>query len=151
MEDHEQGIVIGTSSTGKNGGIVAEDTSTLRFSISMSSEPGGKRANATFWLLVKGVALIATGFLASMGMGFVCVIRNALQPYPDDFKFAHEVPAAVYAAFFAVMVIWVFFAARFAWRNRTWLGLSLSAAAFIVFALKADNVLKFAYPVCNPF
>ncbi|ESQ74545.1 hypothetical protein [Asticcacaulis sp. AC402] len=117
----------------------------------MTSELEVKRNRATVWLIVKGVVLIVTGFLSSIGMTFVCVIRNALEPSDRDFTFMHEQPAAVYAAFFAVMVIWIFFAIRFAWRNRNWLGLSLSAAAFIVFALKADDILKFAYPVCNAF
>jgi hypothetical protein len=71
------------------------------------------------WLIVKGVALITTGFLVSVGMTFVCVVRNALQPYHGDLKLAHELPTAIYAALFTVMVIWVLVAARFAWRNRT--------------------------------
>lgn len=118
----------------------------------MSSEPKGKRTGTPVWLIIKGVALIAAGFLASIGMTFVCVIRSALQPYSySDLELTHGLPVAAYAAFFATMLAWVFFAARFAWHNRTLLGLSLSAAAFIVFALSSNNVLRFAYPVCNAF
>ncbi|MDV6329993.1 hypothetical protein [Asticcacaulis sp. 201] len=117
----------------------------------MSSEPNGKRPANPIWLIVKGVALTVTGFLAASGMTFVCVIQNSLHPHHLTLKLAHEQPAVFYAALFAVMFIWLLIAARFSWRNRTRLGLSLSAIAFIVFAIEAVNVLKFAYPVCNAF
>jgi hypothetical protein len=49
------------------------------------------------------------------------------------------------------MIIWILIAGRFAWRNGSWLGRGISVIAFVVFAVNAANVLRFAYPVCNAF
>ncbi len=117
----------------------------------MSPNDTIKQNHAPIWVIVKGIVLIATGFLASVGMTFVCLIGRYLDPAWDKLGFVQEMPETLYAALFAAMMAWLFFAIRFAFRNRTLLGLSLSAAAFIVFAITADNVLKMAYPVCNPF
>ncbi len=121
------------------------------------SGPDARRPGAPVWVIVKGVALIATGVLASEGMTFVCAIGNAvgaaLHPYHGigqaDVRIMGELPLPVYALFFAAMGVWLVFAARFGWRNRTWLGLSLAAVALIVFAYCAVNVLMLEYPVCN--
>jgi len=112
------------------------------------------KMGATFWLIVQGVALTVTGFLAAIGMTFVCYVRYKIfvstQTHPFDFG-DRIMPGAVYMTLFALMAAWVVIAGLFAWRNRTRLGLILSVIAFIVFALSANNVLRFAYPVCNAF
>jgi len=110
-----------------------------------------EQKRAPIWVVVKGIALTATGFLTSGGMTFVCLMGRYLDPAWDKLGFVQEMPETLYAALFAAMMAWLFFALRFALRNRTLLRLSLSAAAFIVFAIRAENVLKMAYPVCNPF
>ncbi|WP_349320297.1 hypothetical protein [Asticcacaulis sp. MM231] len=108
------------------------------------------KISATPWLIIQGVALIVTGFLAAIGMTFVCVVRNYI--YTGTYKILGVDPGIpVYATFFALMVAWVAIACVFAWRNRTRLGLALLVIAFLVFALSAQNIYRFAYPVCNAF
>jgi len=85
-------------------------------------------------------------------MTFVCLVSGYLQhPSPGGTKVGPDIPAAIYAAFFLAMIIRVLIAGRFAWRNRSRLGTGISVIAFIVFAINAANVLRFAYPVCNAF
>src|SRR3569623_1129622 len=92
------------------------------------------KIGATSWLIVRGVALIVTGFLAAIGMTFVCFVQNRTFAATHDVLNIDTTPGAVYATFFALMAAWVVIACMFAWRNRTPLGLVLSVIAFIVFA-----------------
>lgn len=119
--------------------------------MSIPTGSNGKRTGAPYWVIVQGAALTATAFLASSGMSFMCVMRNFDQLYGNNLNIAQTMPAPVYAGFFAAMLIWLFLAGRFAWGNRSWLGMSFSAAAFIVFAFTATGVIRYAYPVCNAF
>lgn len=117
------------------------------------------KIGATSWLIIRGVALIISGYLAAVGMTSVCRVRNHINANAFDassagygsLQIGADIPDAVYVAFFIVMAVWIFIACVFVWRNRTRLGVTLSAIAFSVFVLNAYNVLKFAYPVCNPF
>lgn len=119
------------------------------------------KIGATLWLIVRGVALIATGYLTANGMTFVCVVRGYIYGYIHNIHSTPEgslkvgpaphTPDVVYATFFIIMLVWLVIACAFAWRNRTRLGVVLSIIAFSVFAFSALNVLQFAYPVCNPF
>lgn len=118
----------------------------------MALKPEVKRTGAPARLIVKGVALTVTGFLASIGMTFVCLISGYIQMAGQrELAFYQEMPGALYAAFFIAMIVWMVIAVRFAWRNRTWVGMILSAIAFSVFSFYALQVLRYAYPVCNPF
>lgn len=111
-----------------------------------------KRIGPISWLILQGVAVIATGYLAAAGMTFVCLVGSFFRPSsPGDVRFGPYVPEALYAGLFVAMIIWVLIAGRFAWCNRTWLGMTLSVVAFTVFAINSANVLRFAYPVCNAF
>ena len=112
------------------------------------------KIGATSWLILRGVALSVTGFLAAIGMTFVCWVRYKIfvSTQASSFDFGDRImPGAVYASLFALMAAWLLIAGLFAWRNRTRLGLILSLVAFLVFALSANNILRFAYPVCNAF
>ncbi len=112
------------------------------------------KTRATLWLIFQGVALTLTGFLASAGMSFLCVVNGHLDAgkHPLLDIGPNRAPDAVYAAVFVLMIAWIAVALVFAWRNRTsLLGLALAIIAFLVFAFSADQVLKFAYPVCNAF
>ncbi|MFT4076713.1 MAG: hypothetical protein QM647_14410 [Asticcacaulis sp.] len=110
------------------------------------------KIGATFWLIVQGVALIVTGFLAAAGMTFVCFVQNQIFARTHDvLDIGPDIPVATYPILFALMAAWLIIAGLFAWRNRTRPGLILSVIAFLVFALSATNVLRFAYPVCNAF
>jgi len=110
------------------------------------------KMGATFWLIVQGVALIITGFLAAAGMTFVCFVQNQIFARTHDvLHIGPDIPAAIYPTLFALMAAWLIIAGLFAWRNRTPLGIMLSVIAFLVFALSTNNVLRFAYPVCNAF
>ncbi|WP_040309229.1 hypothetical protein [Asticcacaulis biprosthecium] len=110
------------------------------------------QSRATLWLIVRGVALIVTGFVAAAGMTFICVLRNRfLWRVDDSMQFGPGVPDAVYVAPFIVMIAWLVIACLFAWRNRAPVGLALSAIAFAVFVINASNVFRLAYPVCNAF
>lgn len=103
---------------------------------------------ATFWLIVRGVALIAIGYLAAAGMTLFCLPGFRAAERASGFSLRAG-PDVFYWAMFALMMVWLVVAAIFAWRNRTPLGLAFVVIAFGVFALSANNVLRLAYPVCN--
>ncbi|ESQ80222.1 hypothetical protein AEYBE204_06270 [Asticcacaulis sp. YBE204] len=112
------------------------------------------KKRATFWIIIQGVALILTTFVAAHGMSVLCLIRSpGIQGPHDGLRVGPgpEIPGAVYTGFFVVTIIWVVLAFLFALRNRTRLGLSLSIVAFLIFIFNAERTLTLAYPVCNAF
>ncbi|MFT4091069.1 MAG: hypothetical protein QM645_10080 [Asticcacaulis sp.] len=110
------------------------------------------KIGATSWLIIRGVALIATGFLAATGMTLFCLIRNYLdKDYESYFVFLRRYPDELHLALFIAMVVWLLLAFKFAWSNRSPTGITLSIIAFFIFAASARNVLLNAYPVCNSF
>ncbi|MEM9965956.1 MAG: hypothetical protein AAGC58_11475 [Asticcacaulis sp.] len=109
------------------------------------------KMGATSWMIVRGVALIITGFLAAVGMTFFCLIRNYLHDVDYYFLFSRRAPDALHLALFIAMIVWMLLACKFAWSNRNPIGITFSIIAFFAFAVNARNVLLFAYPVCNSF
>jgi hypothetical protein len=105
---------------------------------------------AFHWQIVRGIALIITGFFAGAGAATVCALRN-LASYGATEPLGHNTPISSYLVITAFMVVWFVIACTFAWRNKNTSGYFFSGVAFTVFALSVFNVLNTAYPACNAF